>query len=331
MLANKFARLHSIANKFATLLFVLVMLGLTMAEVAQAQPPPAATPPAATWVFPPGVTDLTIPTRFSTTGEIAIRMTVNGRGLDLTLDTGMDRNMLDSSVFNAIALQQAGDSSATITTVQFGGATMRGLPVNKGSFFRRDEDGNLIVGVLGYDFLKAAVVKIDYDHQQVHIIDPTAFHAPQPAMQYSLYPEDRIPLVSATVGAATGGSFVIDTGATAFAVFPRLVLGNPHAFTSYQELSHDTQASYYRFFWPLCGHIEMTPYSVGQVRVENVGVKNWVVWSVPQSSCFATKRLDGLIGYDFLRLFNVYIDYPGNLVILEPNEVYKSAPNAIKL
>jgi len=183
MLANKFARLH----------FILIVLGLAMVEVAQAQSLPAATPPATTWVFPPGVTDLTIPTRFSTTGEIAIRMTVNGRGLDLTLDTGMDRNMLDSSVFKAIALQQADDSSATISTVQFGGATMRGLPVNKGSFFRRDEDGNLIVGVLGYDFLKAAVVKIDYDHQQVHIIDPTAFHAPQPAMQYSLYPGQDTP------------------------------------------------------------------------------------------------------------------------------------------
>lgn len=321
MLANKFARLH----------FILIVLCLAMAEAAHAQPLPATAPPAATWVFPPGIPDLTIPARFSSTGEIAIRMTVNGRGLDLTLDTGMDRDMLDSSVFTALALHQTDDSTATIDTVRFGGATMRGLAINKGSFFRRDENGNLIVGVLGYDFLKAAVVKIDYDHQQIHIINPVAFHPPQPAMVYSLYPEDRIPLVSASVGGATGGSFVIDTGATAFAVFPRLVLGNPHAFTSYQELSHDTQVSYYRFFWPLCGHVEMTPYSVDQVRVENVGVKNWVVWSVPPSSCFATKRLDGLIGYDFLRLFNVYIDYPGNLVILEPNAVYKNAPNAIKL
>lgn len=306
-----------------------VLLAATIAFFASQ--PAAADELASGWKFPPGVNDVVIPSHFLTSGEIVVRMTIKGRGIDLTLDTGMDRNMLDGSVLSALGLSKPGETAATLDSVQFGDMTMRGLLVNPGSFYRRDEDDDLIVGVLGYDFLKDAVVKIDYDHQQVRILNPASFHAPKAAMQYSVYPDDKIPLVSAAIGNAQGGSFVIDTGATNVVVFPRLVLGTPNAFTSAQALSSNRAAAYYRFFWAVCGHIEMIPYSVDQVRVETVGVRNWVVWSAPSDSCFITKGLDGLLGFDFLRLFNVYIDYPADLVVLEPNAVYKSAPNTIKL
>jgi hypothetical protein len=306
----------------ALLTSLMITCGVLRAAADQATPKSG-------WIFPPGVTNVIIPARFSTHGEIVVRMTVRGRGLDLLLDTGMSGSQLDSSIVTWLGLGQGPE--VTLHTVSFGATQMRELPFAEGSFYRRGEDGSLIVGLLGYDFLKQAVVEIDYDHQEVHIIQPTAFTAPSRSMKYPLYADDTVPLVSADVGGAVGGSFVVDTGATSVVVFPRLVLNNPRSFALAQELNDNSQAVYFKFFWPMCGHVEMIPYSVNEMRVESVGVKDWVVWSAPQDSCFSTRMLDGLIGFDFLRLFNVYIDYPQNLVILEPNTAYMSAPNTIKL
>ena len=284
--------------------------------------------PTASWVFPDGAGSVVLPARFFQYGDIVVRMTVNGRGFDLSLDTGMSYNALDASVLDSMGFS---GQSVVFDSVSFGSAHMRELPFARGSFYRHEQDGSLIVGLLGYDFLKAAVVEIDYDHQQVRIIQPSAFHPPPGSMQYQLFSDETVPLVSADIGNAEGGSFVIDTGATTVTVFPRFVLNNRASFTSSQVLKSGEEFHYFQFFWPLCGHTELTPYSVTQVKVESVGVRNWVVWYAPPESCFAIKRLDGLIGYDFLRLFTVYVDYPQNLVVLEPNEAYKGAPNTLPL
>jgi hypothetical protein len=310
--------------RLRTLAF-LIFLILTAGVLRAATTEPAV---EAGWVFPPGVSNVIIPARFSPQGEIVVRMNVRGRGLDLLLDTGMSENKLDGSILAWLGLGQVAE--VTLDTVSFGSTQMRELPFTEGSFYRRGEDDSLLVGLLGYDFLKQAVVEIDYDHQKIHIIQPTAFKVPARSMQYPLYADDTVPLVSADIGGAMGGSFVIDTGVTSVAVFPRLVLNNPRSFTLAQELNDNSQAVYFKFFWPMCGHIEMIPYSVSEMRVETVGVKDWVVWSVPQGSCFSTRMIDGLIGFDFLRLFNVCIDYPQNLLILEPNAAYMGAPNTIK-
>jgi hypothetical protein len=306
-----------------------VALFKASAALAATQATLPATPPTPGWVFPAGTTSAILPARFLPHGEVVVRMTVRGRGLDLLLDTGMSEDRLDSSIFDWLGLGR--EQSAVLHAVFFGPIQMRELPFVEGSFFRQDEDGALIVGLLGYDFLKEAVVKIDYDHQQVRIIQPAAFKIPTPSMQYPLYPDDTVPMVSATVGQASGGSFIVDTGATAVVVFPRLFLNNRRSFTLEPDMESAQGFQYFKSFWPICGHIDMEPYSVDQMRVETVGIRGWVVWAVPTDTCFSTRRLDGLIGFDFLRLFNVYVDYPQNLVILEPNAAYKSAPNTIKL
>jgi predicted aspartyl protease len=280
------------------------------------------------WVFPAGATSVVLPARFLSRGDIIVRMNVNGRGLDLSLDTGTSYDALDSSVFSSMRLPAP---TAVFDSISFGPAQMHALPFVEGSFYRHAEDGSLIVGLLGYDFLKEAVVEIDYDHQRLRVIQPSAFRAPPGSMEYPIYSDETVPLVSAAIGHAMGGSFVIDTGATTVVVFPRFVVNNKSSFTAAQVQVANQEVQSFRFFWPLCGHIEMIPYSVPQMKVETVGVHDWVVWAVPSGSCFALKRLDGLIGFDFLRLFNVYIDYPQNQVILEPNAVYKNAPNSIKL
>lgn len=286
--------------------------------------------PSASWEFPPGQTTVVIPARFSPLGDIIVRMNVQGRGIDMLVDTGSSQTTLDSSVYRRLGFGQNGASSAVIDSAEFGPATLHNLPVTEGSFFRRESDGSLIVGLLGYEFFKPGVVKIDYDHEQLQLIDPAKFTAPQSALQFSLLADEKVPFVGATIGSVTGGWFIIDTGATTVMVFPRFVAQAPEEFGRHQELGKDPNASYYEFFWPLCGHVDMQPYAVSQIKLDDDGVKDWVVWKVPSDSCFNLKRVDGLIGYDILRLFDVFIDYPANLVVLAPNDVYTNAPNTFR-
>jgi hypothetical protein len=316
-----------VLTAFALVAVVEAMLVSAPARAADVAAP--ATSP--TWTFPHDVNDVALPAQF-VNGVIVIRMTVGAqsRGIDMSLDTGAGFNILDTAVMASIENATVAESPLTITDVQFGTATLHNVQFASRSFARRYGTDTRIVGVLGFGFLESAVVKIDYEHETVHLINPDGFTVPKTAAVLELDPTSKVPIVSATIGKASGRSFIIDTGASTVVAFPRLAKANPEEFTAQQELRDDAQSTYYRSFWPLCGEIRQNPYAVSHVTLGTVGIREWTVWKPDDKSCFAPAGIDGLIGYDFLRLFNVYIDYPNNRVILEPNTLYEAATNTIK-
>jgi len=281
------------------------------------------------WEFPPGRDDVVLPAHFLPNGAIIIRMTANGRGLDLLLDTGAP-DIIDASVASSLQDGSSPASPLVLSSVRFGDATLHDARFRVGSFYRREATDTRIVGVLGYEFLQRAVVKIDYEHESIHLLNPSSFVVPAGAAALALSPLNRVPVVAATVGTAKGAAFIIDTGATTVVVFPELARANPAEFTAQTLLKDDASSTYFRFFWPVCGEIQQDPYAVSQVVVGSVGLRDWVVWKPQDTSCFQPKGLDGLIGYDFLRFFNVYVDYPMHLLVLEPNSTYETATNTVK-
>jgi len=299
-----------------------------------AQPTSAATTApwtatAPSWSFPPGVSDIELPAQFLN-GVIVVRMNVGGRGVDLSLDTGTSFNVMDPAVISSLTVPATTGFPFSLAEAQFGSATLHNITFASRPFDRRYGTDKRIVGILGFNFLQSAIVKIDYEHESVHVLDPAMFNPPPDAVVLELDPTARVPLVSASIGTATGTSFMIDTGASTVVVFARLAKAYPNEFTADQELKDDAQTMYYRSFWPVCGEIQQKPYAVSQVSLGRLGVRNWTVWKPEDKSCFTPPGIDGLIGYDFLRLFNVYIDYSNDRVILEPNKLYDIATNTIK-
>ena len=294
---------------------------------AASSPPSTLTPPS--WTFPPGVNDIELPAQFLN-GVIVVRMNVGGRGVDLNLDTGTSFNVMDPAVIASLADPATTGYPFTLAEAKFGSATLHNITFASRAFDRRYGTDKRVVGILGFNFLQSAIVKIDYEHESVHVVNPAAFDPPHDAVVLELDPTARVPLVSASIGTAMGSAFMIDTGATTVVVFARLAKAYPNEFTATQELRDDAQTTYYRSFWPLCGEIQQKPYAVSQVALGKVGVRNWTVWKPEDKSCFTPPGIDGLIGYDFLRLFNVYIDYSNDRVILEPNKLYDVATNTIK-
>ena len=279
------------------------------------------------WTFPSGAKEIELPAKFRN-GAIIIRMIVGQRGVDMAVDTGSGLNFIDPSLIaTATDLSQ---SIPTIATARFGEAELHDIQFATRRFYRHYDKDTEVVGILGYGFFLSAVVKIDYEHESLRIIDPSTFVVPDGAAVVHIDPTNRVPIVTASIGSATGSSFILDTGAATVVVFPRLAYANPDAFTKQQELKDDAQTIYYRTFWPLCGEIRQNPYAVSQVTLGSVGVRDWIVWKPDDKSCFQPNGIDGLIGYDFLRLFNVYVDYPDSRIILEPNKLYEAATNTIK-
>jgi len=299
----------------------------TQPLIEASSPPGTAAPPS--WTFPPGVGDIELPAQFLN-GVIIVRMSVAGRGVDLSLDTGTSFNVMDPAVISSLADPSTTSFPFTLAEAQFGSATLHNITFISRAFDRRYGTDKRVVGILGFNFLQSAIVKIDYEHESVHIVNPLTFSPPPDAVVLELDPTARVPLVAASIGTATGTSFMIDTGATTVVVFARLAKAYPNEFTANQELKDDAQTMYYRSFWPLCGEIQQKPYAVSQVSLGKLGVRNWTVWKPEDKSCFTPPGIDGLIGYDFLRLFNVYIDYSNDRVILEPNKLYDVATNTIK-
>lgn len=302
--------------------------------IAARQPARAAdTIAPGSFVFPSGSNDVALPAQIRySNGEIVVRMTINGRGYDMLLDTGSPSNALDHSVVERLGLAVGSDKSFVFDEVAFGDVKVRQLRFFSRSFYRQREDGTTIVGIVGYDFLRNAVVKIDYDRGTVNVIEPSSFREPaEGTAQFALQPSSRVPVIAARIGNAEGASFVVDSGATTVVVFPRLAKNYPDEFTPKQELQDTGEDSYFRSFWPSCGKITQKPYAVSAIAVGAVGIRDWAVWKPDDNSCFNPEGLDGLLGYDFLRLFTLYVDYPSNRIIFEPNDRYKTAPNTFKL
>jgi hypothetical protein len=282
--------------------------------------------------FPTGTTSLRLPARI-VNGQIIVRLGIAGRGIDVQLDSGAGNSILDNGTFDDLGLSGSGTDGAfaTIPTVAIGDATISNLRFRRRGFSDQPDASSKILGLLGLDLFFSTVVKIDYDAGTVDIIEPSAFHPPEDgSATLPIMPYVGVPIVTAQIDAAKGNHFVIDTGAYTNTVFPRFTDAHKDVFTTDKELRDTRTDRYLRQYRPLCGEIEEQPYAVSQIAVGGLGLRDWVVWKPLEGSCFKEPYLDGLIGYDFLRNFTLYIDFPSRRVILQPHPLYWEATNTIK-
>lgn len=311
-------------------LTLLALLAPHPSRADSAEPSPSPQPlqseQQTAFVFPDATQALVLPAKI-VNGQVIVRLQVGERGLDLVLDSGSPTNILDPDVYGSLRLGDDKSEPGVIANAQVGGAQVNGLTFDAAPYFRRIDANTTVVGILGYGFFRNAVVKVDYDQSSVELIEPEHFEPPKSAsFEIPVDLSTRIPLTHASVGAASGDRFVIDTGATTDVVFAQFSNQYPAEFSADHVLHDSDSYRYLRRYFPTCGSSEHVPFSVSGISVGNAAVRDWVVWKPDDKSCFQ-RTWDGLIGYDFLRLFAVYFDYPRSRVLLEPNDLYKSANN----
>jgi hypothetical protein len=296
-----------------------VAASMITASAARADKAPSVLVPqaATTLEFPQGVSAVDLPVRI-VNGEIIVRVRMGTRGMDFGFDSGAPGTYLNAEEFKALGLGSESDAKNGVATLQIGDLTLHNVIIVSNPLEYRPLEDTKLVGLLGYDLLSRAVVRLDYANGTLDVQKPGTFVAPPNAIAIKLTSQ-RPPLVAATIGSASGDRFAVDTGAYAVIVLPRFVSAHPELFNAQAEF-HNVGEQYVRKLQPICGTTPMTAYKVPDLRVDDVDVPDWLVLTPKQGSCFNIESIDGLLGFDYLRLFTVTFDLPESRIYLVPRQ-----------
>jgi hypothetical protein len=244
------------------------------------------------------------------------------------LDTGAGGTVVDAAAAEvepdaergAVTVRGAGGDRelelVRLDSLALGGARLLGPTVARGDLTPlRELIGADIAGVLGYDFLRHFVVKVDYENSRVTFYEPASFAEPPGVAFIPADTSTGHPIVEMAVGDHRG-RFVVDLGnagpiifdggyvaehdliGKAAAKLPALMrgAGGPRATKAYVvRMDEATIAGY-----ALAGPVVVLPAEAGAVPLCGEG-------------------LIGNVGWDVMSRFTFYVDYPGDRLGLAPS------------
>jgi predicted aspartyl protease len=252
---------------------------------------------------------------------ILVPVDVNERGpFDFILDTGAGTSLLstelaqqiDAKIVGSKEGQSAGGkvavSLAKVDSLAVGETKLRDVDVGIVDLSQIAKTvGAKIDGDLGYNFLKHFRVTIDYRDCELRLDDPKRIESFARGAQTEIpirLASPAKPLVLVDVHANGRGpfQFAIDTGTSTTAITPELAkqLGvetSPAGAGTTGGAPIDFRAG------------SLQSFQLGGARIDNMAVV--VADFFAMLSAAVGAKLDGIVGYNFLRNYKVVIDYPG--------------------
>jgi predicted aspartyl protease len=257
---------------------------------------------------------------------ILLPVHVNARGpFDFIFDTGAGTSLLSSDLAKQLEIkiigskdgQSAGGkvsvSLATIDSLAVGEMKLDNVAVGIVDLSHIGKTiGAKIDGDLGYNFLKHFRVTIDYRSCELHLDDPKRFEhfgrSAQTEIAIRLASPAK-PLIMVDVHANGRGpfQFAIDTGTSTTAVSPAVakklgIASSPVGPATTGGAQVNVTAGVLKSF------------QVGGAKIDKMDVV--VADFFAMLSEAAGAKLDGIVGYNFLRNYKVVIDYPNEMLSL---------------
>jgi hypothetical protein len=284
--------------------------------------------------FPAGQTTVRLPARIEG-NRVYVRVEIAGRGLDFELDSGVGSIELNAGVANELGLagygQSARPGAQTFATtrviaplVTIGPLVMRDVVLHTDPF-ASSEGRTRVVGLLGFDFLDAVALRLDYEHGTVDAQAPTAFVADPGAEPLPIRLNSQVPVARLDIGGARGDDFILDTGAAyGLILFPRFEDAHPELFAAVE--ARPPRRGEVTYGNAVGGQIALRP-----IDVPGVTLAKWRFASLRGDLALDPSPLgrdtdDGLIGADILRLFMTTFDYAHERVWLAPNSNFPGGP-----
>src|ERR1700736_4750075 len=256
---------------------------------------------------------------------ILVPVEVNGQGpFEFILDTGAGTSLIGTELADKLKVKLLGSkqgqsaggavsvSLAKLDSVSVGNAQLPDVDVGIVDLKHIGATvGAKIDGDLGYNFLKSFRVSIDYEKCQLRLDDPRkldVFNRGGTEVGLRLANPAK-PLILVDVHANRQGpfQFAIDTGTSTTAITPELAkrLG-----VAASPIGQGTTAG---------AHVAVTAgildsFMVGGAKTEKMSVVVADFFAVLSKAVGA--RLDGIVGYNFLRNYKVVIDYPNERLSL---------------
>lgn len=258
---------------------------------------------------------------------ILLPVEVNGEGpFDFILDTGAGTSLLSSQLGEKLGIkiigskegQSAGGavsvSLAKVDSLGVGSARLEDVDVGLVDLSHIGKTvGAQIDGDLGYNFLKHFRITLDYRANEIRFDDPKRF---EPAGRSAAVTEIAMrlaspakPLLLVDVYANGRGpfQFAIDTGTSTTAITPELA--KQLGVTSSPIGAATTGGA----------HVNVTAgvlqsFQVGGARIHDSTVVVADFFTMLSNALGA--KLDGIVGYNFLRNYKVALDYPNETLSL---------------
>jgi predicted aspartyl protease len=261
---------------------------------------------------------------------ILVPARVNGLGpLPFILDTGAGHCLLSPALARRAKVAVTARETATgaggpmevelgtAGSLALGEATVQNVPVAITDELARIERavGAPIEGDIGYEFLKHFRLTIDYGRSRLTLARPeesvAADAAAGASVGFRLADEKKpLVLVSTRIGGEGPFNFALDTGASTTVVSPELARGlNIEGRRPAVMVGGGGRVA------GLCGAV----VSVGVGETESRELDVVIGPFLGPLSEIVGSKLDGILGYNFLRQFRVTLDYPGERLVLDPS------------
>ena len=251
---------------------------------------------------------------------ILLPVHVNNRGpFDFILDTGAGTSLLASELAKQLGVKiigskegqsAGGNVSVSLTKVDWLAVGETKLDdvdmgvVDLGQIGKTI--GAKIDGDLGYNFLKHFRITIDYHDCEILFDDPKRVEvfgrSPQTEIAIRLaHPAKPLILVDVHANGRGPFQFAVDTGTSTTAITPELAKELNVATSAIPPVTSgaapvDVTAGAFQSF------------QIGGARIDNLAVIVADFFSMLSQAVGA--KLDGIVGYNFLRNYKVVIDYP---------------------
>lgn len=260
---------------------------------------------------------------------LLVDVAVNGgEARPFILDTGAGGTVVDAAAAEVepdaergvVTVRGAGGEEefalVKLDSLALGGARLLGATVALGELAPlRELIGADIAGVLGYDFLRHFVVKVDYENSLVTFYEPASFAEPAGVAFIPAETNSGHPIVEMAVGGHRG-RFVVDLGNPG----PIILEGG---YVAEHDLITKTSPKLPALMKGAGGpkvtraySVRMDDLTIGPYKVAGpVVVLPAEVEAVPL--CGAD--MVGNVGWEVLSRFTFYVDYPGNRLGLTPS------------
>jgi predicted aspartyl protease len=252
---------------------------------------------------------------------ILLPVRVNGRGpFEFILDTGAGTSLLTPELAKLLEVKIIGSKEGQSAGGKVAVSLTKVDSLAVGELKFDDVDlgivdlshvgktvGAKIEGDLGYNFLKHFRITIDYDACEIRFEDPKRIET------FGRYAKTQVPirlanpakpLILVDVHANGRGpfQFAIDTGTSTTAIAPQLAKELGLALA---PIGAGTTGG---------AHVDVSAgslqsFQIGRAKIDNMAVV--VANFFEMLSNAVGVKLDGIIGYNFLRDYKIVIDYPG--------------------
>ncbi len=258
---------------------------------------------------------------------ILLPVAVNGEGpFEFILDTGAGTSLLSSELGEKLRVKVVGSkqgqsaggavsvSLAKVDSLAVGSARLEDMDVGLVDLSHIGKTiGARIDGDLGYNFLKHFRITLDYRNNEMRLDDPKRFElagtssaVTEVAMRLAS-PAKPLILIDVYANGRGPFQFAIDTGTSTTAITPELaqqlgVASSPIGPATTGGAQVEVTAGV------------LPSFQVGGARIDQMPVV--VADFFTMLSKAAGAKLDGIVGYNFLRNYKVALDYPNETLSL---------------